>query len=137
MKCKVCGSNTAEFAKAKVMNKHQAIYHKCENCKFVFVENPYWLKESYSYAINMADTGIVSRNIGFSRLTRIIIVSFFNSNAKFLDYGGGYGLLVRLMRDVGFDFYWYDEYSQNLLARGFEVSTKYNEYEMTTAFEVF
>lgn len=45
---------------------------------------------------------------------------FFNKDAKFLDYAECYGVFVRLMRDIGFDFYWQDKYTQNLFARGFE-----------------
>ncbi|MBK7438832.1 MAG: hypothetical protein IPK94_03535 [Saprospiraceae bacterium] len=40
------------------------------------------------------------------------------------------------MRDYGFDYYWSDNYCQNLLARGFEA--KQNEYfDAITAFELF
>jgi hypothetical protein len=41
------------------------------------------------------------------------------------------------MRDIGFDFYWYDPNSTNLLARGFETTNKNYKYELVTAFEVF
>jgi len=41
------------------------------------------------------------------------------------------------MRDIVFDFYWYDSQSTNLLARGFEIKGKNCKYELVTAFEVF
>jgi hypothetical protein len=42
------------------------------------------------------------------------------------------------MRDIGFDFYWYDKYTQNLFARGFEYNeTIKDEIEAITCFEVF
>ena len=67
-----------------------------------------------------------------------IIFNIFNHEAKFLDYGGGYGLFVRLMRDLGFDFYWFDRFCTNLFAKGFDFDeTKDNPYELVTAFEVF
>jgi hypothetical protein len=66
----------------------------------------------------------------------MIIRWFFDSEARFLDYGGGCGLLVRLMRDSGLDFLWHDRYATNLFARGFEGSTA-DHYELVTAFEVF
>lgn len=37
-----------------------------------------------------------------------------------LDFGGGTGLLVRLLRDSGIEAFWEDKYCQNLFARGFE-----------------
>nr|MBP9120701.1 class I SAM-dependent methyltransferase [Ignavibacterium sp.] len=53
-------------------------------------------------------------------------------------YAGGYGVFTRLMRDIGFDFYWHDPYTQNLFANGFEKDIKPDSrFELITAFEVF
>ena len=41
------------------------------------------------------------------------------------------------MRDIGFDFYWYDPHAQNLFAQGFEYSQNDNEIDVITAFENF
>jgi hypothetical protein len=60
----------------------------------------------------------------------------FNKNARFLDFAGGYGVFTRLMRDIGFDFYWFDEYSNNIFAKGFEYE-KNNNIELLTSFESF
>ena len=43
---------------------------------------------------------------------------------------------TRLMRDVGFDFYWDDLYSKNLFARGFEYN-KDDKIDLITSFESF
>lgn len=40
------------------------------------------------------------------------------------------------MRDIGFDFYWSDKYTQNLFARGFEFESG-EQYEAVTTFESF
>jgi len=40
------------------------------------------------------------------------------------------------MRDIGFDFYWNDKYTQNIFARGFEGGLLDN-YEAITTFESF
>lgn len=61
---------------------------------------------------------------------------FLDTRGQFLDHGAGYGLFVRLMRDLGYDFLWSDQYCQNLFARGFEDSQP-NRYEAITAFELF
>lgn len=58
----------------------------------------------------------------------------FDRNGRFLDTAGGYGIFTRLMRDIGFDYYWEDEYSPNLVARGFVANA--GHYEAVTAFEV-
>ena len=64
-----------------------------------------------------------------------LLAAFFPQAQTFLDSGGGYGIFVRLMRDQGFDFQWYDKYTQNLFARGFEKSREH--YDVVTAFELF
>ncbi|MBD1852324.1 glycosyltransferase [Cyanobacteria bacterium FACHB-502] len=74
----------------------------------------------------------------FSDISARTVLNFFNHDAKFIDYGGGYGLFVRMMRDLGFDFYWYDKFCQNIFAKGFEADTSgLKNYELATAFEVF
>ncbi|HTB07767.1 MAG TPA: class I SAM-dependent methyltransferase, partial [Bacteroidia bacterium] len=55
-----------------------------------------------------------------------------------IDYGGGYGLFVRMMRDKGFQFYRYDTYCQNLFALHFDFKdSTVKKFDILTAFEVF
>jgi hypothetical protein len=69
---------------------------------------------------------------------KLLILALFDQRGKFLDYGGGYGMFVRLMRDAGFDFYLFDQYCDNLFAKGFSVDPSSDVgYELVTAFEVF
>ncbi len=101
-------------------------------------EEPYWMGEAYSEAITKSDVGLVSRNIAFSRLSAALLCAFFDRKAKFLDYAGGYGLFVRLMRDAGFEFYWHDKFCANLFAKDLEArNLKDDRYELITAIEVF
>lgn len=104
-------------------------------CGFLQTEEPYWLDEAYKRAIANADTGLVYRNILFSRLLSTLLFFAFDRRGKYLDVAGGYGMFTRLMRDVGFDYYWTDIYCQNLLARGFE-SPADSQFTAITAFEV-
>ena len=138
MKCKVCTQEARLLGNGIVLGKYQASYYKCGSCGFVQTEEPYWLQESYTQAINRSDIGLVSRNIGLAKVTRSIISRLFNSDGKFIDYGGGYGLFVRLMRDRGFDFFRYDKFCDNIFAQGFDAdATQGMRYELLTAFEVF
>jgi hypothetical protein len=139
MICKICSSQSNDLFKAKVLNKYEVAYYKCQECGFIQTEDPYWLNEAYESAISSVDTGIVTRNFVNSKIVSAIIRFFFNKREKFLDYGGGYGLLVRLMRDKGFDFYRFDKYSENLFARCFDINDLNNKngFELITAFEVF
>lgn len=138
MQCKICKNLANKNFSAKVLNKYLVDYYHCDYCGFLFTQDPYWLKEAYERPINISDTGILNRNIFYSKMVSTLIYFFYNKNSKYLDYAGGYGLFTRLMRDVGFDFYWHDPYTQNLFANGFEYDpgTKQN-FEVITAFEVF
>jgi glycosyltransferase involved in cell wall biosynthesis len=138
MKCKVCESDSHYFAQGTVLGKYDVDYYQCSNCGFVQTEEPYWLEEAYSQAIASSDVGLAFRNLSFSQISKSLLFNFFNHDARFLDYGGGYGLFVRLMRDAGFDFHWLDKFCQNIFAQGFEIDqAAKNEFELVTAFEVF
>ncbi|MBD2125292.1 glycosyltransferase [Microcoleus sp. FACHB-1] len=138
MKCKICEAESLKFANSKLLNKYYVDYFQCSSCGFIQTEEPYWLKEAYSSPIAKSDVGLVFRNTNFSRITSELIFKIFAHEAKFLDYGGGYGLFVRMMRDMGFDFYWHDTFCPNLFALGFEVGQNGDTYyELVTAFEVF
>jgi hypothetical protein len=120
------------------MNKYPGDYFLCPNCKFLFAGDPSWLQEAYKDPINLTDTGLVDRNIYFHKTLSLFINVLLDKRGKFLDYAGGYGMFTRLMRDTGFDFYWYDPYCTNLLARGFEYNmNSKDKAEVLTAFEVF
>lgn len=134
--CKICGSLMSEKFSTKILSKYTATFFQCQSCSFLQIPNPSWLKEAYKESINLQDTGILARNNYLSKQTASIIILFFNFKARFLDYAGGYGLLVRLMRDMGFDFSWMDKYTKNIFAKNFE-STGEQRFELTTCFECF
>jgi len=134
--CKVCDSVLRPFGTGRVLGRHDVRYYRCENCGFVQTEPPYWLDEAYETALIRADVGAAQRNIELAALTQAVIQQFFRADERFLDYGGGYGLFVRLMRDRGFDFRWHDRYAPNLLSRGFEAAAASDGFELVTAFEV-
>ncbi|MEG3926480.1 methyltransferase domain-containing protein [Microcoleus sp. D3_18a_C4] len=138
MRCKICQSESPKFASARILEKYDVDYFKCANCGFVQTEDPFWLEEAYSEPIANSDVGLVYRNTYLSNVTENFIYNLFNHNAKFVDYGAGYGLFVRTMRDKGFNFYWHDKYCENIFAKGFLAEKPENKvYEVVTAFEVF
>ena len=137
MDCKICSNRLDFFAVGRVLNKHDVDYYKCNQCGFVQTEDPYWLKESYSQAIADSDIGLVNRNLMFAGIAKTVIHIFFNQKKEFIDYGGGYGLFTRLMRDSGFNFFCFDRYCDNLFAKGFGADMAAEKsYELLTAFEL-
>lgn len=139
IKCHICESDIKRLFKAKILNKYIVSYFKCNQCGFIQTEEPYWLNEAYNNAISAIDVGIVQRNLRLSKLIGPILKKHFNYRARFIDYGGGYGLFVRLMRDYGFDFYRQDVCCRNIFAPIFDIKylEKHNDFELVTAFEVF
>ncbi len=82
--------------------------------------------------------GLWNRNFLLAHKTVAVIRAFFDPRGRFLDYGGGYGILVQLMRQAGLAFYWYDEYAANRYAAGWEGGVDEGaRYDLVTAFEVF
>ena len=98
-------------------------------------ETPFWLGEAYSTAIARQDVGIMQRNVVNCELTSAILNLLYPKAAKAVDFGAGHGVFVRLMRDRGFQFFWFDRYATNDYARGFEYCED-TKYEFLTAFEV-
>ena len=139
MNCKICNSPTSSMSQALILGKFSVEFFHCCRCGFVQTESPYWLQEAYSEAIATSDVGLVGRNISLSKTTHAIISTMFDRDGKFLDWGGGYGLFVRLMRNEGFDFFRYDKYCPNIFASGLDIDLeeKNPDFELITAFEVF
>lgn len=138
MKCRICSASSESFATAKILTRYDIEYFQCPVCGFVQTEEPFWLNEAYAEAINRSDVGMVSRNIMLAKISQVVISLFFDRDARYIDYGGGYGLFVRLLRDAGFDFYYYDKHCSNLFAKTFEADDSgKGPFELLTAFEVF
>jgi hypothetical protein len=135
MICRLCSAEAAPFGTALVLRRLQVAYFECPACGLVQTEKPYWLDEAYAEAISSSDVGIVSRNLSLIRTTSLVIRAFFNPAGRFIDYGAGTGLLVRAMRDSGYDFRYFDRYAKNVFARGFEAAED-QQYDLLTAFEV-
>jgi hypothetical protein len=138
MKSKITGGETTLLFTAKLLNKYDVKYYRCNDTGFIQTEDPYWLDEAYSSAIASLDVGLVMRNLNLSRDVERIINNNFDYSKKFLDFAGGYGMFTRLMRDKGFDFYNTDKYCQDLFADHFELEDAgTDKFEIVTAFEVF
>jgi len=136
MKCKICNQENKSIFNGIILNKYDIQYYHCSKCNFMQTEEPYWIAEAYSESINIQDTGYIHRNLLFSSKLTILLSLFFNKQGVFLDYAGGYGVFVRLMRDIGFDFCWDDKFTQNMFVKGFEYDSLI-KIEAITTFESF
>lgn len=135
LNCKVCDGPSVLFGEAKVLKKYSVQYFRCDKCGFMQTEDPYWLEEAYSSAIARQDVGIMHRNQVNCEVTAAVLNLLFPKATRALDFGAGHGLLVRLMRDRGFNFFWSDRHATNDYARGFQ-SQGGSTFDFLTAFEV-
>ena len=135
--CRVCRSRTDFLFRGKVLNL-DIMYSQCENCGYVQTEQPYWLHDAYNDVINRSDTGIMLRNIANRHIVLVNLLVLNILKRSVVDIAGGYGILVRLLRDVGVEALWCDSYCNNIMARSFEFDrSKTQEVELVTAFEAF
>lgn len=142
MICNICSGQSIEAFSKIVLGQFKVKYYRCDSCFFIQTEDPYWLNEAYSSgAISALDVGIMSRNLLLLNKTSKILRKIFSDFTFFsaLDYGGGEGIFVRLMRDNGFNFYRQDLHADNLYARYFDIKDlpANHKFNLLTAFEVF
>jgi hypothetical protein len=132
--CRLCGSRTTPLWVGRLLDI-DVHYYECRSCGYVQTEDPHWLDRAYDSAINKSDTGIIARNVVNTRVVIGTLWLIGALNATVVDFAGGYGLLVRMLRDEGIDAVWSDPYCENLLARGFE--HRGERAALVTAFEAF
>src|SRR5258708_7007906 len=106
--CRLCGAETDRSFTATILNKHCVGFNKCQDCGSLQVDQPYWLEETYGTAnILSLDIGAANRALSSFGLT-YLISKILNVRGQVLDFGGGDGLLTRLLRDIGIDAYCFD-----------------------------
>lgn len=117
--CPVCGSSALPVLHFEVLAKLEAEICECGSCGFIFVPHPHWLEGSFSSHLNRLDVGSVDRTLLVSQFVRGLMgPSPHRRDWKLLDFGGGDGLLTRLLRDVGVDCRWEDPYCEPVFAVG-------------------
>lgn len=133
--CRACRNKSSIFLMNGTIFEKEIDYFECQTCGYVQTAEPYWLESAYTNAINASDTGIMWRNQNNAKIVLSTLFILGKLNGKVVDWAGGYGILVRLLRDYGIDAFWSDMYCENLLAKGFEHTN--NGADLVTAFEAF
>lgn len=132
--CRVCGSQMTYLWHARLLERDVA-YGECPRCRYIQTEEPTWLEEAYASPINLTDTGILGRNQGCFERVVMTLRLLGNVHGRVKDLAGGFGILVRMLRDAGVDAWWADKYAQNVVARGFEDDGQ--RAVLATSFEAF
>lgn len=122
-----------------ILGKHTVGFFKCSNCGQVQTELPYWLEETYRDSGSPLDVGMADRCVWTAQTTVALARRLrIGPEEPCLDWGAGTGLLVRLCRDHGLNFFYADPFAENVFARGFEVNEAgpHPAWACVTAFEV-
>lgn len=131
--CGCCGSFCVEFGAAIVLGDVPVRYFRCPRCGLITTEEPTWLEKAYSSPIASMDVGILGRCTYLAGLTDAVVRTLPGS--KYLDWAGGYGILTRLLRDRGLDFWHHDPFAPNLFAQGWEGDPA-DRWDVITLYEV-
>jgi hypothetical protein len=133
--CRVCGAPSGDATFPGKLLGQLVDYFDCSVCGYVQTQAPTWLEQAYTSAINSCDTGIMLRNQTNVGVVLATMATLGDRFGRVVDCAGGYGILVRLLRDQGVEALWADRYCENLLAEGFEHSAE--NADLVTAFEAF
>ena len=134
-RCPVCASVSRADQLLRIRGRQTAL-HRCTQCGLYFFPEPDWLPAVHSDAVSELDIGLPRRCINLSRIVEAIVRAEGLGTRRHLDWGGGYGLLTRLLRDRGIDMRHHDPYAENLFAQGFEDELT-GDFGCITASEVF
>jgi 2-polyprenyl-3-methyl-5-hydroxy-6-metoxy-1,4-benzoquinol methylase len=136
--CRACGGATTVVFETTILGRYPVNFLKCQVCESLQPKDPFWIAESYSNAIAATDTGAMVRNLQCQAAVYAVAVCC-RASGRFLDFGGGAGVLCRLLRDHGFDAFVTDKYAEPVFARAFSISLdecQGGEFALVSAVEV-
>lgn len=131
--CRLCGASARWAFDRKVLEKHQVAYFRCDACGSLQTEAPYWLDEAYANSLSSLDTGAAQRTL--TNLAICYSVAKLYGLANVIDFGGGDGLLCRLLRDYGLNAFVVDKYAVPSYAQGFS-EPDFRDPDLVVATEV-
>lgn len=133
-RCRLCEGNAARRFRATIFNELPVWYFKCTSCGSLQIERPHWLSRAYGGGnLSALDTGAAQRTLDNFVVASVVKI-ILRSNVV-LDFGGGDGLLCRLLRDYGVECLVEDRYATATYAPGF--ANKLDEApDLVLAFEV-
>jgi Methyltransferase domain len=133
MNCRLCGGHLRERFRLRVLQQYDVQYAECQACGSLQTEEPYWLHEAYQCSLSTLDTGAAQRNL--NNCVAAYVAHKLYRVANVVDFGGGDGLLCRLLRDLGINCYVQDAYATASYAQGYS-EPDFARPDMVMAFEV-
>ena len=126
--CPICQSLATHFSTLVIRDDICGDYKICNSCGFIFADNPVWLAGSFTDTLNSLDIGSVDRCNIVADFVEVLLKSLKKDNPKVLDWGGGYGLLTRILRDRGVNCSHYDPFVEPLFTKNIKLlpNTKFD-----------
>ena len=115
--CRLCEGHILPKFSGIVLHKYEVRYFECDRCGSLQTEVPYWLDDAYGSNLSSLDSGAAQRNL--QNLAAAYVVSKLFGVRDTLDFGGGDGLLCRLLRDYDVNCYVKDKYAVPTYSQGF------------------
>jgi hypothetical protein len=132
--CRLCDGHLVPKFNRQVLHQYDVRYLECEQCGSLQTESPYWIKNAYDSNLSSLDSGAAQRNL--QNLAASYLISKLYRVRDALDFGGGDGLLCRLLRDYNVNCYVNDKYAAPTYGQGFSVPN-FTTPNLVLAFEVF
>jgi len=109
VRCPICGgiANIALLSQGHDLLSRPLF--QCSECSFCYFDTSDWSGEPFSEELNELDLGSVARCL----LVADFVTAVFPSRTteyRVLDWGGGDGLLTRVLRDRGVNCVWHDPF---------------------------
>ncbi|MBA3462683.1 MAG: class I SAM-dependent methyltransferase [Deltaproteobacteria bacterium] len=119
--CRLCRGRAQPLFKLTYLCRLDVQIYGCEECESLQTEQPYWLDISYARELMGYGTDTATRCMNLEAWVTYVALVFGKrpSKTRVIDYGSGPGLLVRMLRDVGFEAFAYDPYTPGMLAGGY------------------
>jgi hypothetical protein len=131
--CRLCDGQLVAKFNREVLHKYDVRYFECDQCSSLQTESPYWLNAAYNSSLSILDSGAAQRNL--KNLSAAYLISKLYGVRDAIDFGGGDGLLCRLLRDYNVNCYVKDKYAVPTYSQGFSVPD-FTTPNLVLAFEV-
>ncbi len=120
--CRLCGGRALPQFRLTYLCRLDVQIYRCDSCESLETEQPYWLDISYARELMGYGIDTATRCMNLEAWVTYVALLWGKRpwDTRIIDYGSGPGLLVRMLRDVGFQAFAYDPYTPGMLAGGFE-----------------
>jgi hypothetical protein len=111
--CRLCGGVAEQGFSSCYLGKYAVRFYRCGTCQSLQTEPPYWLNEAYAGGpVHESDPNYLRRGLMIFALVKMLVrILRIREDEAIIDYGGGIGIVPRLLADEGFRALNFDAYA--------------------------